>query len=430
MISFYTIAGELNLNNNDILFRGVTKQSSDYSCGAAALSTLITGLIENSHVTEGNIMEEINLLSKHRGREGYSLLDLMNASKKFGYYAEWRKISTSELTKINVPTILLIGLNSEFPHFVVLKGIKNGEAFLADSIRGNIRVPYDNLIKEGINEKYDKWFVMAIEPSANKPKGSTIYLSEKENDRLNTHFTVEQSNAITLATLSKRKQWIFDYSIIASSGTNKRYNIESKTFSHILNARYGITDDIELGGRIQHSDNIIDFNHSDNKLSVNDSNKQYAIYANYRFKLADSSKTNFIAGLDTSYMGDNMFNGDFSIIGYQNTESAQIILGSSINKTFNNNGLLKASLPEYSYSGFIGASKPFGDRYLASVGFAVNDGKNKKGVEKFDQSYMGSAGLTYIINKKYQISPLFTYSFGNNSEIFSLGMSIAYIGSW
>ncbi len=50
------------------------------------------------------------------------------------------KGSTKYQPIIKQSVVLLIGLKSEFPHFVVLKGIKDGEAYLADPIRGNIRI--------------------------------------------------------------------------------------------------------------------------------------------------------------------------------------------------------------------------------------------------------------------------------------------------
>ncbi|MGR8929752.1 MAG: C39 family peptidase, partial [Gammaproteobacteria bacterium] len=193
----YCANGEQQAITNDILFKGVTKQSTDYSCGAAALSTLITGLVENARISEKDVIDEIAKLSDNRDSQGYTLSDLMEVSKNLEHYAEWRKVPVSQLPKIKIPVILLIGLNSKFPHFVVLKGIVDDQAFLADSIRGNIRIPYKKLTEEGVTEKYKDWFVMAIEPSANIPKDSNLYLAE---DKFSSHFTVEQSSAITLST--------------------------------------------------------------------------------------------------------------------------------------------------------------------------------------------------------------------------------------
>jgi hypothetical protein len=219
---------------------------------------------------------------------------------------------------------------------------------------------------------------------------------------------------------------------MATLGNNKRdgLKINSETLSHALNVRFGLTDDIQIGGSIQHSDNTTDIRFDNNKLSSNYSDRRYSLYANHKFKIDDSGRTNLIFGINSSYAEKNdVFGGGFNIIGYRNTEFAQIILGGSFGKEFSHNQLADESLPDYFYSGFIGANKPLGDRYLASVNFAVNDGKSKNKAEKLDRTYSASTSLTYVFNKEFQISPSFTYSFGQ-ADVFSFGLNIAYVGGW
>lgn len=422
--------------NSDILFKGIIKQSHDYSCGAAALAMLISGTVENSHVNELDVINTIKAVSSMATSEeqGYFPDDLARASIKLGHSAIWKHVSKNNLlnlSKNNQPVILLIGLNSEYPHYVVLKGISNNVAFLADPTRGNIRIPYDKLVAESLNEKHPYWYAMAVTPSADKPKDSILYLPTNESDRYASHVTVEQSNAITLATLPKSHQFIADYSFTASLGNDKNNdsNINSKLFSHALNIRYGITDNIEIGGSVKHLDSTTDISFDDNRTRLNNQNKEYSLYANHRFKLDNLGRTNLILGLNTSYAQENdVFGGGVNIIGYQNTEFAQIIVGWSIGKEFSHNQLANDSLPDYSYSGFIGANKPLGDHYLGSVNFSVDDGKSKDYIE-FERSYSASTGLTYLFNKEVQISPSFTYSFGA-SEAFSVGINIAYISGF
>lgn len=413
-----------------LLFRGIIQQAHDYSCGTAALATLITGIVENSHVTELDVINNIESLNVKE--KGYSAADLIKASIKLGYYAELRKISKINLQKIKYPVILLIGLNSDSPHYVVFKGIEDNEVFIADPIRGNIRIPYSKLIEESINEKYPAWYSIIINPSHNKPISSTLYLSKDKDERHKSHVTVEQSNAITLAKLPKRNQFFINYGFTASLGNNERngLKISSETFSHVFDIRYGIADNIQIGGSIQYSDDTTDIDFYDNKTSLNNKNRQYSLYANNRFKLDESGKTNLILGLNTLYAEQNdVFGGGFNIIAYHNTEFAQIILGGEIGKNFSHNELADDSLPDYVYSSFIGLNKALGDRYLASVNFSVNDGKSKNNAEEFERSYSASTSLTYVFNKDFQISPSFTYSFGAN-EVLSFGANVAYVSGW
>lgn len=114
--------------DNNLLFQGVTEQSHDFSCGAAALSTLITGLVENSHVSESDVIDTITE-TKGKKEEGYTASELANAAKKLGYEVEWRQIAPQFLNRLKQPVMLLIGLNSAYPHYVVLKGIENDVAF-------------------------------------------------------------------------------------------------------------------------------------------------------------------------------------------------------------------------------------------------------------------------------------------------------------
>lgn len=409
----------------------VETQSHSNSCGAMALSQLLNS-VSDKKISESDVMNSIRLLTGNE-KDDYSIGELENAAKKLGFEVETTKLPPDILPNLKQPVVILIGLNiKNFNHFVVLKGIKDGVAYLYDPTRKNVRLPYKDLIEQSINKEHPLFHILAVKGSPEKIKSSALYLSEIESERNKAHYTEEQANALTLATLSKNNQVIVDYSFNASLGNNKLNDlrIKSETFSHSLNARYGITDDIQIGGSIQHSDNTTNISFDNNKLSSNTSDRQYSLYATHGFKLNNSGNTNINIGLNGSYAEENdVFSGGFNIVGYQNTEFAQIILGGSFGKSFSHNQLADNSLPDYVYSGFIGANKPLGDRYLASVSFAVNDGKSKNKDEKFERSYSASTSLTYVFSKEFQISPSFTYSFGQ-MDVFSFGMNIAYVGGW
>ncbi len=424
VISLNVCAEEID---NDILFQGVTAQSHDFSCGAAALSTLITGLIEDGHVSETDVIDTI-AEAKGKKEEGYTASELAEASKKLGHEAEWRQVTPQFLIKLKQPVLLLSGLNSEFPHYVVLKGIENGEAFLADPIRGNVRLSYEQLTKEGISDKYKKWFVMAIEPSANKPKNSTLYLS---TNKYSTHFTVEQSSAITLATVSKKNQVIVNYDFLTSLGSAQLgvLNTTSRSFSHGLGVRYGVTANAEIGGNVSYSDDRQKIKFEDNSFVLNGESRAYEIYANNRFSL-DESNGIILGGRASFAEYASTWGGGVNLTGYTNTSIAQFIVGGSVNKQFSSNNAVDDSLPEVQVSGFVSANKPIGDRYLGSVSFSVSDGFSKNSSEnEFNKSYTISTGLSYVISQSFQVTPMFNYSFGNG-ETFSFGASLAYVGGW
>ncbi len=413
--------------DNDSLFKGITEQSHDFSCGAAALSTLITGLVENSHVSETDVIDTITE-AKGKKEEGYTASELANAAKKLGYEVEWRQVAPQFLNRLKQPVMLLIGLNSAYPHYVVLKGIENDVAFLADPIRGNIRLSYEQLTKEGISDKNKKWFVMAIEPSENKPKNSTLYLTA---EKYNSHFTVEQSSAITLTTVAKDNQLMVTYDFLTSLGSAKMgiLNTNSRNFNHSLGMRYGITENAEIGGSFSYSDERQKINFEDNAFILNGESRIYELYANNRFSLNESN--GLILGGRASFTEyASTLGGGLNLMGYTNTSVAQFILGGSVNKSFSSNSVVNDSLPDVQVSGFVSANKPIGDRYLGSVSFSVSDSFGKNGtIDSGNRTYTASTGLSYVISQSFQMTPLFNYSFGNG-EMFSFGASLAYVGGW
>lgn len=328
-ITALTVCAENKDVTQDKLFKGVDVQAHDYSCGSAALSTLIKGIVENSHASEEDI---INAIGKDK-EEGYSPPELLNAAKKLGHEADWQYVKPSDLAGLKQPVILLIGLASSFPHYVVLKGIENGNVFFADPIRGNILSSYDELIKEGINNEYREWFVMAVEASKNRPKDSTLYLSD---DKYDTHFTAEQSAIITLSTIAKANQLMVNYDFFTELGSAHNDNLtrQTRNFTHRLGVRYGIAANTEIGGNIAYSDNREQLNNDANDSIVsNSSNRRYEIYANHQFSLDDKGKTGMILGAGGTF-GEHasIWGGNINLTAYINTAFAQFLAGGSINQ--------------------------------------------------------------------------------------------------
>jgi len=123
---------------------GVVKQGRDYSCGSAALATLLTyGL--NDPVDEGALLraliapmsaEELAALQK----KGLSLHDLQRLAQKRGYRAQGFRVHRDQLPKISRPVIVFIKPHG-YEHFAVLKGLRGDRVLLADPSLGNVRMP-------------------------------------------------------------------------------------------------------------------------------------------------------------------------------------------------------------------------------------------------------------------------------------------------
>jgi len=125
-------------------WENIQRQKFDYSCGASALATI------GKYYFGDNITEDIVLviLIKQltpkglldRQANGFSFLDLKKAAGHLGYYAEGVILNIEDITKLKGPVIVPLN-DGSVEHFVVLKGIIEDRAYIADPIRGNIRMP-------------------------------------------------------------------------------------------------------------------------------------------------------------------------------------------------------------------------------------------------------------------------------------------------
>ena len=122
--------------------RNVVMQNYDYSCGAAALATVLQ-YYWNDSVTEKEILKALfKILTideiKDRTKKGMAISDLRRVSVEMGYLASIGTLTFDKLTEAKIPLIVPIHLQ-KYDHFVVYRGVAGGRVYLADPIRGNVR---------------------------------------------------------------------------------------------------------------------------------------------------------------------------------------------------------------------------------------------------------------------------------------------------
>jgi uncharacterized protein len=118
--------------------RNVTKQNFDYSCGSAALATLLNYYIDEN-LTERQVIQglmEYGDKNKINERRAFSLLDMKKFVNKLGYEGTGYKAVFQDILDLKKPCIIPIEFFG-YRHFTVLKGFYNGHIFLADPFRGN-----------------------------------------------------------------------------------------------------------------------------------------------------------------------------------------------------------------------------------------------------------------------------------------------------
>ncbi|MGE3317595.1 MAG: C39 family peptidase, partial [Planctomycetaceae bacterium] len=149
----------------------VVMQKRDFSCGAAALATVIQ-FYWGDQVTEQQILRQFDTILtpdevRDRIENGLTLTDLRKVSVKMGYLATIGTVRFDQLVKSKVP--LIVGLSDgEFKHFVVFRGAYGDYVYLADSARGNIRVPVNEFVRQ-----WQKNAVLVVAKPKEEPKTSS-----------------------------------------------------------------------------------------------------------------------------------------------------------------------------------------------------------------------------------------------------------------
>jgi predicted double-glycine peptidase len=131
--------------------RNVVRQQLDYSCGAAALATLIRYYFGDD-VTEERILADIlgSMTAAEvldREANGLSLLDLRQQAERMGYQAVGVQLTLAALPKLTGPVIVHLE-GADYRHFAVLKGVREDRIYLADPSLGNVRRAVDRFAKE------------------------------------------------------------------------------------------------------------------------------------------------------------------------------------------------------------------------------------------------------------------------------------------
>jgi predicted double-glycine peptidase len=117
-------------------FSAMIRQQYDFSCGSAALSTLLT-FHYKFPVSEQTVFEEMFARGEQEKikREGFSLLDMKRYLEAHGYEADGFDAPLDKLASAGIPAIVLINENG-YNHFVVIKGVRDHRVLVGDPSGG------------------------------------------------------------------------------------------------------------------------------------------------------------------------------------------------------------------------------------------------------------------------------------------------------
>lgn len=122
-------------------FRTTIRQQHDFSCGSAAVATLLTYQYGRP-VTEAEVFR---VMYEHGDRakiqrHGFSLLDMKRYLEIAGFQADGFEVPLDKLAEARVPAIALVRENG-YNHFVVIKGLRDGKVLIGDPSSGGRILP-------------------------------------------------------------------------------------------------------------------------------------------------------------------------------------------------------------------------------------------------------------------------------------------------
>ncbi|MGH8452080.1 C39 family peptidase [Pseudomonas sp.] len=153
-------------------FANLVEQKTDFSCGAAALATILRQAywkdVDEEHVIKGMLINADQDLVR---TQGFSMLDMKRYLESIGMRARGYRINGETLLTVKVPVIVLLDIRG-YKHFEVMQRADKDWVYIGDSVLGNKRYARDDFIKgwNGIvfavlGEGYDKANALLTPPT-------------------------------------------------------------------------------------------------------------------------------------------------------------------------------------------------------------------------------------------------------------------------
>lgn len=122
-------------------FKSVIRQEHDFSCGSAALATLLTHHY-NRPTTEAQAFEAMFAAGDQQAiqRVGFSMFDMQRYLATQGLRSDGYRVGLDKLAEVGVPAITLINTKG-YNHFVVIKGMRDGDVMVGDPAMGLKAMP-------------------------------------------------------------------------------------------------------------------------------------------------------------------------------------------------------------------------------------------------------------------------------------------------
>lgn len=122
-------------------FKSVVRQEHDFSCGSAAVATLLT-YHYGRPTGEREVFEQMFAAGDQQAiqKYGFSMFDMQRYLGTLGLRADGFRVGLDKIAEVGVPAITLINLKG-YNHFVVVKGLEGGDVLVGDPAMGLKAIP-------------------------------------------------------------------------------------------------------------------------------------------------------------------------------------------------------------------------------------------------------------------------------------------------
>ena len=128
-------------------FADLVQQKTDFSCGAAALATVLKQAywldVDEEHIIDGMLAHADQQVVK---TQGFSMLDMKKYVESIGMRARGYRIPPESLQSVTIPVVVLMDSRG-YKHFVVLQRTEKDWVYIGDPVLGHKRYKFDDFVK-------------------------------------------------------------------------------------------------------------------------------------------------------------------------------------------------------------------------------------------------------------------------------------------
>jgi predicted double-glycine peptidase len=128
-------------------FEDLVQQKTDFSCGAAALATILRQAywldVDEEQIIAGMLAQSDQNLVRV---QGFSMLDMKRYVESIGMRARGYRVAPETLTDIKIPVVVLLDIRG-YKHFVVMQRVHDGWVYIGDPVLGHKRFKVDDFVK-------------------------------------------------------------------------------------------------------------------------------------------------------------------------------------------------------------------------------------------------------------------------------------------